>query len=74
MAANRPRCWYRGSDILDVTKVGYRADSCESAPQNLFPYNTSVLGNKNIGHEGRPYGTELPSADKDAIIEYMKTL
>ena len=73
-AANRPKCWYRGSDILDVTKVGYRADSCESAPQNLFPYNTSVLGNKNTGHEGRRYGTELLPTDKDAIIEYMKTL
>jgi hypothetical protein len=73
-AANRPKCWYRGSDILDITKVGYRTDSCEAAPENMFPYDTTVVGNKNSGHEGRVYGTDLPSADKDAIVEYMKTL
>jgi hypothetical protein len=33
-----------------------------------------VLGNSNSGHEGKAYGTELPAADKDAIVEYMKTL
>ena len=33
-----------------------------------------LLNNGNKGHEGRAYGTELPPADKDAIVEYMKTL
>ena len=40
----------------------------------LFFYDTSVRGNSNSGHEGRDYGTELPKEDKDAIVEYMKTL
>src|SRR5580700_310674 len=71
---NRPAKWYRGSDILDTARVGYRSDGYGSAPENLFLYDTSALGNSNSGHEGRVYGTELPSADKDAIVEYMKTL
>jgi mono/diheme cytochrome c family protein len=73
-AANRPKKWYRGSDILDTARVGYRADGYGSAEEDLFLYDTSVLGNSNSGHEGKVYGTELPAADKDAIVEYMKTL
>ena len=30
-------------------------------------------GNGNAGHEGKAYGTELSSAEKDAIVEYLKT-
>ncbi|MDQ3621898.1 MAG: hypothetical protein M3463_05325 [Verrucomicrobiota bacterium] len=30
-------------------------------------------GNGNAGHEGEEYGTKLPDADKDAIVEYLKT-
>jgi mono/diheme cytochrome c family protein len=30
-------------------------------------------GNGNQGHEGRDYGTELSAAQKDAIVEYLKT-
>jgi hypothetical protein len=73
-AAERPKKWYRGSDILDLAKVGYRTDGYGSAAEDLFLYDTSVPGNSNSGHEGRIYGTELPPADKDAIVEYMKTL
>ena len=73
-AANRPARWYRGSDILDIARVGYRSDGYGSAPGDLFLYDTRVPGNGNGGHEGRVYGTDLPSADKDAIVEYMKTL
>jgi len=73
-AGNRPAKWYRGSDILDIDKVGYRSDGYGSAPGDLFVYDTAVPGNSNRGHEGKDYGTELPAADKDAIVEYMKTL
>jgi mono/diheme cytochrome c family protein len=73
-AANRPNKWYRGSDIFDSAKVGYRTDGYGSAPGELFQYDTSVPGNSNSGHEGKSYGTKLPPADKDALVEYMKTL
>jgi hypothetical protein len=73
-ASKRPPTWYRGSDILDKSKVGYRSDGYGLAPEDLFFFDTSVPGNSNRGHEGKEYGTELPRADKDAIVEYMKTL
>jgi hypothetical protein len=72
--SNRPAKWYRGSDIFDTKKVGYRYDGYGSAPEDFFVYDTSVPGNSNRGHEGEQYGTKLPPADKDAIVEYMKTL
>jgi hypothetical protein len=70
----RPEKWYRGSDILDTAKVCYRSDGYGSSPDDLFVYDTTVPGNSNSGHEGRSFGTELPAADKDAIVAYMKTL
>jgi mono/diheme cytochrome c family protein len=70
----RPREWYRGSDIFDTARVGYRSNGYGAAPQDLFLYNTCVPGNSNRGHEGAIYGTELSAADKDALVEYMKTL
>ena len=70
-AEARPAVWYRGSDELDLERVGYKAST---ASPDLFVYDTSVPGNSNGGHEGAEYGTELPPADKDAIVEYMKTL
>jgi hypothetical protein len=38
-----------------------------------FLFDTAVPGNSNSGHEGRAYGTALPVADKDALVEHMKT-
>ena len=36
-------------------------------------YDTAVDGNGRQGHEGREYGTELTAAEKDALVEYLKT-
>jgi hypothetical protein len=73
-ADKRPPTWYRGSDVLDLVRVGYRADGYGAAAETLFLYDTSKPGNHNDGHEGGVYGTDLPPADKDALVEYMKTL
>ena len=70
----RPAVWYRGADIYDPVRAGYRADGYGYDPGALFRYDTSVPGNGNAGHEGPAYGTTLPAADKDALVEYMKTL
>jgi len=74
-SAERPKYFYRGNKTFDWNKVGY-----ESYPANdkaslknvpgLFLYDTTMLGNLNKGHE---YGTHLSAADKDAIVEFMKT-
>jgi hypothetical protein len=71
-ASRRPERWYRGSDAFDPLRVGYRADA--AAGGDLFLYDTRKPGNSNRGHEGYRYGTGLPDADKDALVEYMKTL
>jgi hypothetical protein len=46
-------------------------------PTNQHDNNVCVpgpwAGNSNRGHDGPAYGTELPAADKDAIVEYLKT-
>lgn len=73
-ADKRPAVWFRGSDIFDFGKVGYRSDGTGASPEELFRYDTSVPGNSNRGHEGRAYGTDLSPAEKDALVEYMKTL
>jgi Cytochrome c len=70
----RPAKWYRGDDILDLAKVGYRSDGYGYAREDLFLYDTSVPGNSNRGHEGKEYGTELTPDQKNALVEYMKTL
>lgn len=70
----RPAVWLRGSDVFDFDKVGYRADGAGASAEALFRYDTSVTGNSNRGHEGPAYGTSLSAAEKDALVEYMKTL
>lgn len=37
-------------------------------------YRTSAAGNSSVGHDTEPYGTELPTDDKKALIEFLKTL
>ena len=35
------------------------------------PYDVRWRSNGNMGHE---YGVSLPQGDKDALLEYLKTL
>lgn len=68
-AGARPAQWLRGSDELDLGRVGYRSDA--AAPGRLTPYDTTRPGNSNSGHE---YGVTLRDDQKAALVEYMKTL
>ncbi len=72
--AARPRVWYRGSDLFDFDDVGYRYDAASASTEALFEFDTTRTGNSNAGHAGARYGTNLPAPDKDALVEYMKTL
>ena len=69
----RPQSFHRGCDVYDQKKVGF-LDLAEEAGRKYFLHDTSVRGNSRVGHTGAVYGTELPDADKDALVEYMKTL
>ncbi|MEH1924984.1 cytochrome c [Nostoc sp.] len=67
---NRPQSFYRGFDVYDQKKVGFISEG-EEAERVGFKYDISVPGNSNQGHL---YGTDLPAKEKQALIEYLKTL
>ncbi|OCQ98834.1 hypothetical protein BCD64_22555 [Nostoc sp. MBR 210] len=67
---DRPKTFYRGYDVYDSQRVGFISEG-EEAKRVGFKYDTTVAANSNQGHI---YGTDLPSDDKKALIEYLKTL
>jgi cytochrome c peroxidase len=72
--SERPPEFYRGNDIYDPKNAGFMSTQPKDAEgKNLFLYKTNIPGNRNDGHEGRRYGTELPPGEKEALIEYLKT-
>jgi mono/diheme cytochrome c family protein len=69
-AAERPKVFYRGYDVYDPVKVGFVTEG-EEAEQVGTRYDVSERASGNQGHE---YGTNLSAKEKDALIEYLKTL
>jgi hypothetical protein len=65
----RPKVFYRGYDVYDEAKAGFKTDVADEGGRKYFKYDTSLPGNGNGGHE---YGTNLSDDDKKAIVEYMK--
>jgi cytochrome c peroxidase len=69
----RPTKFCRGGDDYDWSNLGFvsatsaRGDGCPTS----YLYDTRIDGNGNQGHL---YGTGLPDADKEALVEFMKTL
>jgi hypothetical protein len=72
-AAQRPKLFYRGNDVYDPANLGFVSNVSAVGSRAFFRFDTAVPGNANVGHEGAAYGTELPPADKDALVEYLKT-
>ncbi len=81
--SNRPTVFYRGFSEFDPKHVG---NACEETaphecgmdaaqkkhdPRLIFRFDTSKSGNWNRGHRA---GTTLPAEEKDALLEYLKTL
>ena len=66
----RPKRFYKGYDVYDQDKLGFVSDVAEENGNHFFLFDTSLPGNGNGGHV---YAVDLPDADKDAIVEYMKT-
>jgi hypothetical protein len=65
----RPVVFYTGYDVYDWKDVGF-VYSGPAARREGFRFDTRVRGN---GNEGHMYGTDLPPAQRLAIIEYLKT-
>ena len=68
--ADRPKLFYRGYDVIDPVNVGFVTDGPEAAKVG-FRVDTSIPGNGNGGHR---YGTGLTAAQKDDLLEFLKTL
>jgi mono/diheme cytochrome c family protein len=66
----RTKVFRRGYDVYDPVRVGFVSSGVEADRIGTL-FDTSVPGGGNDGHL---YGTDLPAADKVALIEYMKTL
>jgi hypothetical protein len=67
----RPSKFNTGGREFDPVKIGYRGDSTISGP-NVWVFETSQIGNSNIGHSGDAFGTTLPEDQKSALLEYLK--
>jgi mono/diheme cytochrome c family protein len=68
----RTKTFYRGNTVYDPQNVGFVSDAPQQKGRKLFVFDTNKDGNGNQGHEGRPYGTDLPADEKRALIEYLK--
>jgi hypothetical protein len=66
----RPATFYRGYDVYDFAGVGFVSSGPE-AEKAGFEFKTSDRGNGNGGHL---YGTQLSVAERQALLEYLKTL
>ncbi len=69
-AARRPAVFYRGYDLIDHVNVGFISSGPEAERVGSL-HDTTQRGNGNYGHE---YGVELPSEQKQDLLEYLKTL
>jgi len=66
----RPAVFWRGYDVYDFDKVGFVSSGAE-AERAGFRFDTALPGN---GRNGHAYGTSLKPAEKDELLEYLKTL
>ncbi|MCG2576311.1 hypothetical protein LZ012_04810 [Dechloromonas sp. XY25] len=69
-AARRPKVFWRGYDVYDQAKAGFVSDGAEARRVGTR-LDVATKGGGNQGHE---FGTTLPAADKEALVEYLKTL
>jgi RoxA-like, cytochrome c-like len=69
--AERPKTFYRGNDVYDAQNLGFVSNLAEAGGRNFYLFDTQAKGNSNSGHF---YGIDLSDADKDALLEYLKTL
>ncbi len=68
--SQRPQAFWRGYDVYDPANMGFISQGPE-AERAGTKYDTTLRGNGNMGHD---FGTGLPEEDKNALIEYLKTL
>ena len=82
----RPKAFCVGSREFDPGKVGLKLADGETCGAGLTRFDATQLGNSNLGHsfEGSEtekrklplgvIGRELKPEERDALVEYLKTL
>lgn len=65
----RPSTFYRAYDVYDWDNVGFISAGTDAAREGVL-FDTGERGNGNRGHT---YGSQLTAAQKDALLEYLKT-
>lgn len=66
----RPAVFWRGYDVYDPQRVGFVTQG-EEAERIGTRHDAAAKGGGNGGHT---FGTDLSEDDKDALVEYLKTL
>jgi hypothetical protein len=66
----RPARFYRAYNVYDWRAGGFVATGPDAEKQGVL-YDTSQRGNGNGGHN---YGRDLSVQDREALVEYLKTL
>ena len=68
--AERPKVFWRGYDVYDQKRLGFVTDTDE-AKRIGTRHDVSAKGGSN---QGLPYGVDMADEDKEALIEFLKTL
>jgi mono/diheme cytochrome c family protein len=66
----RPHVFYRAYDVYDWQNLGFVSSGPEAEAQGVR-FDTTVKGNSNAGHV---YGAKLTAAERERLLEYLKTL
>lgn len=66
----RPTVFHRAYDVYDWERVGFVSRGTDAEREGVR-FDTTRRGNGNAGHQ---YGTERPTSEKLALLEYLKTL
>ena len=66
----RPKVFYRGYDLYDQVRGGFVSTGADAEREGT-KFDVSQRGSGNGGHT---FGVTLPDTDKDALVEYLKTL
>jgi len=66
----RSKVFYRGYDLYDPVRGGFVSTGADAEREGT-KFDVSQRGSGNGGHT---FGVTLPDTDKDALVEYLKTL
>ena len=67
----RSKVFYRGYDVYDAVAVGFIPGREQEGGRPFTRFDMAEAGN---GNGGLLYGTDLSEGEKEALLEYLKTL